>query len=255
MNWNASVFTWGPLLGFTAIFFSAFAVFAVRSLRVGVATTARGQKAGSSPLLSRFFVEFGLWLFSPVIALLVKLRVHPNTITWSSLVLQVLGSLAIASGAFGLGEWVLLIGLVCDALDGAVARARGLSSDAGEVLDAAVDRWGEVFVFAGFAYYYRSVPWAFALVTLACAGAVMVSYTRAKAEALSVDVPGGLMQRHERATYLLTATGLSALWELIRPTPSPLYPLVLVALAVIGAFGNLTALRRVALMRAELSGR
>ena len=113
--------------------------------------------------------------------------------------------MAVAVGWFGLGGWTLVVGAMCDSLDGAVARERGLASDAGEVLDAAVDRWAEMAVFFGFAYYYRNDPVGFVLAAAACAGAVMVSYARAKGEAMGVDARMGLMQRHERAAYLCLA--------------------------------------------------
>ena len=91
----------------------------------------------------------------------------------------------------------------------------------------------------------------------ACAGAVMVSYVRAKGEAMGVAARMGLMQRHERAAYLGVATVLSPLlawwWE---PFAShPRYPLVLAALALIAVLANATAIQRTAFIRSELRKR
>jgi len=97
---------------------------------------------------------------------------------------------------------VLLIGSVFDALDGIVARSRGAASDAGEMLDATVDRYADALGFIGLAIFYREAPWRLAVVLLAIVGAMMVSYVRAKADALGVALAPGLMRRPERIAYL-----------------------------------------------------
>jgi phosphatidylglycerophosphate synthase len=133
-----------------------------------------------------------------------------------------------------------------------------MASDAGEVLDAAVDRWAEMAVFFGFAWYYRSLWLGFLLAVGACAGAVMVSYTRAKAETYRIDVAFGLMQRHERAVWLALATLGSSIWEAWRPTPAGGFALhvpVLVALAVIAVLANWTGWLRMQYTRQELRKR
>ena len=91
-----------------------------------------------------------------------------------------IAAVAVAVGWFGLGGWTLVVGAMCDSLDGAVARERGLASDAGEVLDASVDRWGEMAVFFGFAYYYRNDPVGFILAAAACAVKTLSSQLHAR---------------------------------------------------------------------------
>ncbi len=216
---DASYLRWGPL-ALTVAFLAAFVGFAVRSVWQGRPHTARVDKAGGSVLLSKYMMEYGLWVFGPLTRTAIWLGIHPDVFSWSSLLLQFGAALLIANGRFGLGAWVLGFGAFCDALDGAVARARGVASDAGEVLDAAIDRWAEMAVFFGYAWYYRSIWWGFFLAVAACAGGVMVSYARAKGESFGVDAAMGLMQRHERAAWLALATLGSAIWELWRPTPA-----------------------------------
>ena len=99
-----------------------------------------------------------------------------------------------------------------------VARLTGLSSEAGETLDAIVDRYAESAFFVGLLVYYRDSPVITALVAVAMVGAFMVSYTSAKAEAQHVEPPRGLMRRSERATYLLAGSGLSAFSRALLPT-------------------------------------
>ena len=248
---------WAPLL-LTVLFLAALVLFTVRAFLLGRPHTDRVEKAGGSILLSKYMMEYGLWIFGPVTRTAIRTGVHPDFFSWSSLLLQVAAALFIASGSFGVGAWILIFGAICDALDGAVARARGLASDAGEVLDAAIDRWAEMAVFFGYAWYYREIWWGFILACGACVGAVMVSYSRAKAESFGIDAAMGLMQRHERAVWLAVATLFSAMWELWRPTPKgefAFHTLVLVTLGVIAGLANWTAWIRTRYTREELRKR
>ena len=256
-DWLASpALTWVPLVGFTALFVAGLLVFVVRNAVRGRPHSARVGQVGGSILLGEYFMEYGLWVFRPIARAAVKLEVFPYTLSWASLVLQFLAAAAISQGGFGPGGWLLMLGAACDSLDGSVARARGLASDAGEVLDAVIDRWAEMAVFFGYAWYYRDFPAGFVAALAACAGAVMVSYTRAKGEAMDVDAKIGLMQRHERATYLVVATVVSSLIELGWPSPGKaLHAPVLAALALIAVFGNMTGARRTAFIRRELRKR
>lgn len=248
--------TLGPLVILTAFFLGALAVFAVRSALHGVPRSERVEKQGGTVVLGKFLMEYGLWLFGPAARGAVRLGVHPDALSWASLVLHLAAAWLLAVGAFGLGGWVLVFGAACDALDGAVARARGMASDAGEVLDAAIDRWAEMAVFFGLAWYYRELWWAFLLAVAACAGSVMTSYARAKGEIYGIDARMGLMQRHERAAWLAVSTIFSGLWELWRPSAGPpLHPVVLVALAAMALLGNWSGWQRTAFVRRELRRR
>jgi phosphatidylinositol phosphate synthase len=256
-EWLAPVARWGPVL-VVAAFSLAFVAFVVRSATRGRPRSARVEKAGGSVLLSKYAMEYGLWIFGPVTRTAIRLKIHPDAFSWASLVLQLASAVLIASGWFGLGASLLILGAACDAADGAVARGRGMASDAGEVLDAVVDRWAEMAVFFAFAWYYRSLWLGFLLSAGACAGAVMVSYTRAKAEAFGVEATIGLMQRHERAVWLAVATLGSSIWEAWRPTEPGQFAFhtpVLVALGVIAVLGNWTGWLRMQYTRQELRKR
>jgi len=248
---------WGPVL-VTAGFIAAFLAFVVKTAAQGRPRTARVEKAGGSILLSKYVMECGLWIFGPVARTAIRLEVSPDVFSWASLVLQLVAALFVAAGWFGVGACMLVAGAICDALDGAVARGRGLASDAGEVLDSAIDRWAEMAVFFGYAWYYRTIWWGFILAVGACAGAVMVSYARAKAESYGIDAGMGLMQRHERATWLAVATLLSSMWEAWRPTPSgelAFHTPVLVTLGIIAGLANWTGWLRTQYTRQELRKR
>ncbi len=253
---HSPALTWGPLVALTGIFLAAFVAFAVKSAVHGRPRSDRVEKAGGSVLLSKYVMEYGLWVFGPLTRTAIRLSIHPDVFSWASLALHLFAAWLIAEGTFGLGAWALVFGAFCDALDGAVARARGIASDAGEVLDAAIDRWAEMAVFFGYAWYYRSLWWGFLLACAACAGAVMVSYARAKGESFGIDAAMGLMQRHERAVWLAVSTILSALWELWQPSSGfARHPLVLFSLAVIAVLANWTGWKRTAYVREELRKR
>jgi phosphatidylglycerophosphate synthase len=119
-------------------------------------------------------------------------------------------------------------------------------SRGGAFFDSVVDRYAELSVFAGLAFYYRQ-SWALGAVLVAAIGSVMVSYVRARGEALGVEVKVGTMQRPERLLYLGGVVAHSPLWEALRPTAhgQPLYAPTIVALVLLGVSANVTAVRRI----------
>jgi phosphatidylinositol phosphate synthase len=93
---------------------------------------------------------------------------------------------------------------VPDALDGAVAKASGTASPRGAFFDSVVDRVSDALLFGGVAWYLSTThPGRIAVLPLAVAAASMlVSYERARAEALGFDARGGLMERAKRLGFL-----------------------------------------------------
>lgn len=128
-----------------------------------------------------------------------------DLMTIIGLALQAVAVPFIISGHF---IWALVIGLVaslCDALDGAVARAGVGPTKAGAFLDSTLDRVSELMVGAALVVYFvRQGPdWPPVVAVLVFMGAAqLVSYTRARAEALGVDCKVGFMSRPERLVGL-----------------------------------------------------
>ena len=102
--------------------------------------------------------------------------------------------------------WFILLGGLADIMDGRVARARGLASPYGEFLDSMLDRFAEVFAFVGLACYVSALFLGSLAVTLAAGGSLLVSYARAKGDAVGVACRGGVMQRAERLVLLALAS-------------------------------------------------
>ncbi len=160
------------------------------------------DQAGASALLGKGAMEAGYWSLQPVGRALIALGFNANGVTLVSLGFGLTAAVALSLGHFGVGAAFTAVATLGDALDGIVARQTGTASNAGEVFDAAVDRYQEFFFLGGLAVYFRADAVALVLTLLALLGSFMVSYGTAKAEALGVESPRGAMRRVERAVYL-----------------------------------------------------
>ncbi|NLE22849.1 MAG: CDP-alcohol phosphatidyltransferase family protein [Actinobacteria bacterium] len=154
-------------------------------------------------------------LFFRVGAVLARRGFTADLMTILGLVLQAAAVPLIITGHF---IWALVIGVVaslCDALDGAVARAGVGPTRAGAFLDSTLDRVSELLVGGALVVYFvrEGADWGPVVAVLVFMGAAqLVSYTRARAEALGVDCRVGFMSRPER----LVGLGLGFLfawWE------------------------------------------
>lgn len=224
----------------------AFAAFSLKEVISGRHTHARIQKQGGSPFLGQYPMDFAYWVLTPIGKLAANIKISPDVFSWSCLVLGTIAGSAAAVGKISLAGGLSLIAASLDALDGMVARSQGIASDAGEILDAAVDRYTEFALLAGLAIYYRFEPWAMLLVLLALLGSFMVSYSQAKGETMNIEVPKGWMRRPERAVYLGGGAFLSPAitrWFELGQVPSLHYPL-LFSVMLVGIFGNATAIHR-----------
>lgn len=238
-----------------AIVLSALLVFIARVVLSGRARSTRADKDGGSALLSIHLLEFGVWLLTPVGRLVVRLGGTPDSVTWFSLLAGLGSGIALAFGRFGLATLLGSMAAFGDSLDGMVARFKGVSSEAGETLDAIADRYAESAFLVGLMLHYRNEIWLSALTGLALVGAFMVSYTSAKAEAQQVAPPRGLMRRSERAVYMLVGAGLTTFSiALTSPDASVLLreAPILIAIALIAIIANFSTFGRVALIRTAL---
>jgi CDP-diacylglycerol---glycerol-3-phosphate 3-phosphatidyltransferase len=243
------------MFGLVVVTISAYII---RARFVGRARHARTDADGGSVFLNKASMEMGYWLLEPIVSALVSLRITPNMVTAFSLVPALLAGVAAGFGWFGLACVLATAGSLCDLLDGVLARRTGVASDAGEVVDAAVDRYVECLFLGGIAVYYRT-HWMVLVLTLAALfGSLMISYTTAKAEAMQVTLPRGSMRRAERAVYLLVAAGLTPLTrDLFAGSPShALRELpILVALSLVAVVTNVTVVQRFGTMADALRAR
>jgi len=239
------------LINILALFALAAGVgiaYLIRILFKGRPEYARVDKQGGSSLLNVEVMKAAYWFFQPLGRFLIICGLTPNMISWFSLLFGFLAGLCLCFGHFGFGAAFSAVSAILDALDGLVARETGRSSDAGEVLDATVDRFNEFFFLGGLLFYYREIPSMLLLTMAAMIGSFMVSYSSAKAEALQVDPPKGNMRRPERALYLTLGAALSPItipWlERLRDTPIVLGHPMIVALVLVAVLANISAIER-----------
>jgi phosphatidylglycerophosphate synthase len=224
------------------------AAYVLRLVVKGRARFERTDRQGGSRLLGKSVMELGYWGFFPVARLLASLQISPNQVSWASLAFGFAAGACLSVGHFGFAAVCAAISSMLDCLDGMVARIAHTASEAGELLDATVDRYAEFFFLAGLIVYYRTHPALQMLALAALLGSFMVSYSTAKAEALGTNPPRGNMRRPERAFYLGSGALLSAIaipW-LEAPADGVAavgYPMV-VALAIVAVAANLSAIER-----------
>jgi len=228
------------------------AAIAVLGLRKTHGLHPRVVAEGASPLVPGGALHALYRIVEVVGNASVALGITANAITAFSFVAAVLAALLFAAGQLGAGALLALVAAGSDAFDGYVARRTGQASDAGELLDAAVDRYVEFALFTGLALHLRGSALALALVLTAYAGSFMVSYSSAKADALRVTPPRGGMRRTERLVLLilgpaftvpLVVFGHGAPW-----TEAPLF----VALTLIAVLSHTSALLRLAYVMRSL---
>jgi CDP-diacylglycerol--glycerol-3-phosphate 3-phosphatidyltransferase len=228
-----------------ALWAIALTLYGVRIAARGVFHSERVSKIGGTALVGRGIMDATYWAIEPVVRGLAALGVTPNGLTWAALVLGVGAGAALSVGWFGLATLLATMSTIGDILDGQVARLTNSGSDRGELLDAAVDRYTEFAFLAGLVIFFRTSPWWMALALGATLASFMVSYASAKAEALKVEAPRGLMRRHERSTYLIAGIGLV---PLVGPVLSahglPYVTTCLVSLGIVAVIGNLAAVLR-----------
>src|ERR1043166_978373 len=224
------------------------AAYGFRLAVKGRAHFDRIDRQGGSRLLSKGAMELGYWILEPVAKLLVWIRVTPDEVSLASLGFGFLAAACLAVGHFGFGAIFATISGLLDSVDGMVARMSGVASDAGEILDAVVDRYVEFFFLSALVIYYREILILQAAALLALLGSFMVTYSTSKAEALGLTPPRGSMRRPERAVYLTLGAALSTvsipLFEPPAESSNPIgYPMV-VALVLVAVAANVSSIRR-----------
>lgn len=181
--------------------------------------SASHPRAGDLPrggsLLSNRLKEAARGFLAPVVRLAKRLGITPNRVTVLGFGVIVVAAGLVAIGQLLIGAVVLVAGSLLDAVDGALARATGGSTAFGNFLDSTLDRAAEAILYAGIvAYFLRASVDPLGPVLLALAalsGSFMVSYTRAKAEALGVTASVGLAPRTERLVLIVAGIGLAGL--------------------------------------------
>ena len=154
-------------------------------------------------------------ILAPVVRLAIALHLTPNTITVIGLIITIVASALVAGGWLLVGAAVLTAGSLLDAVDGALARAQGGGTAFGGFLDSTLDRASEAILFVGIATWFLLAldePMLPVLAVLvAMTASFLVSYARARAEAMGLDATVGLAQRTERLVLAIAGVALAGL--------------------------------------------
>jgi CDP-diacylglycerol--glycerol-3-phosphate 3-phosphatidyltransferase len=182
---------------------------------------------------------------------LARTRLSPNALTTSGVLLCAAAAVLVFFESrnqyafYWSGAFVFVVGSILDVLDGALARAGGKTTPFGAFLDSTTDRVSEGFVLGAialvFARHHDEVAVAFTVA--AVAGSFLVSYTRARAEALGLKGDVGIGSRAERVV-VITGGLVLAPWGVL---PYAVYLLT--------ATAWITVLQRVLHVRSQLRAR
>jgi CDP-diacylglycerol--glycerol-3-phosphate 3-phosphatidyltransferase len=181
---------------------------------------------------------------------LIESRLTPNAISITGLIGNLIAAVLILEHHFVLAGVAFILGSLCDMFDGRYSRMSGKGTPFGAFLDSTLDRVEEGVVLAAVAVWFAQDgnDVAVGATVIAVVGSYMVSYTRARAEALGVECKVGIASRAVRVVIL--SAGLVFGAEELIPGLDLLEP----AIYVMAALTVFTALQRVLHVRRQLAG-
>ncbi|MFH8142826.1 MAG: CDP-alcohol phosphatidyltransferase family protein [Muribaculaceae bacterium] len=216
-------------------------------------------------------IQKGIYfIINPFVKFLIRIGVTPNMVTTIGLLGNLAAACIIAWAGylaaidpthlrFDLITWggaVTILFSLFDMLDGQVARLGNMESRFGALYDSVLDRYCELLTLGALSYFLIMAGYPVgALVTfVALVGSIMVSYVRARAEGVGIECKVGFMQRPERVVVTSVGCLACGITGLASPnTPYAAMMILVIAMAIIAIFANITAFARVGVCRATLS--
>lgn len=173
----------------------------------------------------------------PLAGFFNRIGLMPNTMTLLGLAGNVAGAILLAQGNMIWGGILILVMGPVDALDGTMARLRGMAGSFGAFVDSVTDRYSELIIFGGLIYYYAQQNDMVSTIAVyaAAAGSVLVSYIRSRGQSLGWDTKVGILTRAERYLVLAPALILGGINSYIP----------LVGIWIIAILANVTAIQRI----------
>jgi CDP-diacylglycerol--glycerol-3-phosphate 3-phosphatidyltransferase len=177
-------------------------------------------------------------IVTPIVGFLNRIGVTPNIVTIMGLIGNIIAAGLIAMGYITYGGLVALLAGACDGLDGSLARLRNEVSPWGAFVDSVTDRYSELVLLLGLLIYYQTSGDGkmMILVYIAAAGAVLVSYVKARAETLGYTAKIGILSRMERYLVLIPCLIFNIPW---------------LAVWIFAIFANITAFQRIYAVRSQ----
>ena len=183
------------------------------------------------------------YLTRPVVKLVALVPVSPDVLSWFGLVLAAGAATLVVTGHLFAAGFAVLIAGFFDLLDGALARHTDQSTRFGAILDSTLDRFSESLLLISILFIYArdGAVYEVVIVGAVLVASLMVSYIRARAEALGVDCQVGLFTRAERVVVLALGLLLSQFDYAL-----------MIALIIIIVFSYITIFQRVLYVRQRI---
>ena len=192
----------------------------------------------------------GVWdrYMKPIGRALARTGLSPDAVTLLGVLIQVVAAYFILEGRLLVAALVSIAAAACDALDGALAKARGITSKFGALLDSTTDRLSDALFFLPIAWLYgvspdlpsRDDPLIAGLALAALVFGFLVSYVKARAEGLGFECKVGIAERAERLAIIIL--GL-------------LFDVLLGALVLLTVLSAVTFIQRLVHVRKQASSR
>jgi CDP-diacylglycerol--glycerol-3-phosphate 3-phosphatidyltransferase len=147
----------------------------------------------------------GKFLLDKIVKVLSILHINPNILTFTGVLISFWAAFEFGYGNFPRGGVVIILAGLFDMLDGEVARVTRSATEFGAFYDSVIDRYSDVIILQGLMVYYarQQMLGYVVLVGVVVMGAVLTSYTRARAESMIASCKVGFMERPERIVLLI----------------------------------------------------
>ncbi len=183
-------------------------------------------------MLSNIIGRGGKFVLDRIVRLLTHFKINPNILTFIGVLISFWAAWEFGYGNFSRGALVIILAGLFDMLDGEVARVSRSVTPFGAFYDSVIDRYSDTIILQGLMVYYarHQMLGYVVLVGIVFMGAVLTSYTRARAESLIPSCKVGFMERPERIVLLIIG-GLTHRMEAV--------------LWVLAVLGNWTVINRI----------
>jgi phosphatidylglycerophosphate synthase len=159
----------------------------------------------NSQMITYHIGQGGRFLWAKIVNVFAAAKINPNALTAIGFCINVLAAYLFAYGYFRWAGATVILAAIFDLTDGPVARKTKRVTPFGGFLDSVVDRYSDLLLLIGLLVYYGRIArfWYVTLVAVAMIGAVMTSYTRARAENLIPKCKVGFLERPERIVLII----------------------------------------------------
>jgi CDP-diacylglycerol--glycerol-3-phosphate 3-phosphatidyltransferase len=183
-------------------------------------------------MISHSIGRGGKYILSKIVKILTLLRINPNFLTFFGVLISLWAAFEFGYGDLFKGSLVIILAGLFDMLDGEVARVSQSETRFGAFYDSVIDRYSDIIILQGLLVYYarHQMLGYVVLVGVVIMGAVLTSYTRARAESLIPSCKVGFMERPERVVLLIIG-GLANRMEAV--------------LWILAVLGNWTVINRI----------